>query len=40
MEIDEKTSQYKSMVEGKEVHFCCPSCKAIFDKNPSKYKIV
>jgi YHS domain-containing protein len=40
MEIDEKTSQFKSKVEGKEVYFCCPSCKSIFDKQPSKYKVV
>ena len=40
MEIDEKTSQHKSKVEGKDVYFCCPNCKAIFDKQPSKYQVV
>jgi xanthine dehydrogenase accessory factor len=37
-EVDEKTSTFKSRVEGKEVYFCCPHCKARFDKQPSKYK--
>jgi len=40
MEIDEKTSQYKSKVGGKDVYFCCPNCKAIFDKKPSKYQVL
>ena len=40
MEIDEKASQFKSKAEGKDVYFCCPHCKAIFDKQPSKYKVV
>ena len=24
--------------DGKTFHFCCPSCKAVFKKNPSKYQ--
>ena len=40
MKIDENTSQFKSKVNGHEVHFCCPNCKAIFVKNPSKYEVV
>jgi len=28
MTIDDNTSQFKSKVNGNEVHFCCPSCKA------------
>ena len=40
MTIDENTSQFKSKVDGNEVHFCCRNCKAIFVKNPSKYNIV
>jgi YHS domain-containing protein len=40
MEIDEKASQFKSKAEGKDVYFCCPHCKAIFDKQPSKYQLV
>jgi len=39
MEIDEKTSQFRSKVEGKDVYFCCSSCKSIFDKQPSKYNV-
>lgn len=23
--------------KGKHVYFCCPGCKAAFDKNPEKY---
>ncbi|QLH06341.1 YHS domain-containing protein [Nitrosopumilus ureiphilus] len=23
--------------DGNTYHFCCPSCKAIFEKNPSKF---
>jgi YHS domain-containing protein len=38
MRVDEKNSM-KSIVIGNEVHFCCPNCKAIFVKNPSKYKV-
>ena len=40
MEVDEKASQFKSKAEGKDVYFCCPHCKAIFDKQPSKYQVV
>ena len=32
-------SQYKSKVQGKELYFCCPNCKARFDKNPSKFRV-
>lgn len=37
MEIDEKTSTVKSTVGDKEFYFCCPNCKARFDKDPSKF---
>ena len=40
MEVDSRTSQFKSKIEGKKVYFCCPSCKTIFDKQPSKYKVI
>jgi YHS domain-containing protein len=30
MTIDGTTSQFKSKVNGNEVHFCYPSCKAIW----------
>ena len=39
MEVDERTSTAKSKVGGKEIFFCCPHCKAKFDKDPSKFKI-
>ena len=38
MHVDEKTSNVKSRVGGKEIFFCCPNCKARFDKDPSKFK--
>jgi len=37
MTVDEKSSQFKFKVNGNEVYFCCPNCKAIFVKNPSRY---
>jgi len=40
MTIDENTSQFKSKMNGDGVRFYCISCKAIFVKNPSKYKVV
>jgi len=39
MHVDEKTSSVKSKVSGKEFYFCCPSCKARFDKDPSKFNV-
>jgi len=37
MHVDEKTTTTKSKTGDKVVYFCCPSCKTVFDKNPSKY---
>lgn len=37
MHVDEKISTVKSKVGEKEFYFCCPSCKARFDKAPSKF---
>ena len=37
MEIDEKTSKYKSEYKGKQYYFCAPMCKQKFDRNPEKY---
>ncbi|MGH9922173.1 MAG: YHS domain-containing protein [Nitrososphaerales archaeon] len=37
MQVDEKNSP-SSNYKGKTYHFCCPSCKDAFDKNPAKYK--
>ncbi|HZS73512.1 MAG TPA: YHS domain-containing protein [Candidatus Nitrosotalea sp.] len=36
MEVDEKSSP-SSHHGGKTYHFCCPSCKSAFEKNPAKY---
>ncbi len=38
MEVDENTS-VKSLFGGKAVYFCCPHCKARFDKDPMKFKL-
>ena len=37
MEIDEKTSKWKSEFNGKTYYFCVPICKMEFDKSPEKY---
>jgi YHS domain-containing protein len=34
---DPVSPQYFSIYEGKKVGFCCPDCKAAFDKEPAKY---
>jgi len=26
-----------TVYQGKKVYFCCPDCKAVFEKNPEKY---
>ncbi len=37
MQIDEKKATAKSEYQGTTYYFCSPSCKAAFDKEPSKY---
>ena len=37
MEIDENESAPKSKVDERVFYFCCPNCKARFDKDPSKF---
>jgi YHS domain-containing protein len=37
MMVDEKTAKLKSDYMGKTYYFCNASCKATFDKNPTKY---
>ncbi len=37
MEVDEKSSKYKSVYQGKTYYFCGPMCKLEFDENPQKY---
>ena len=38
MEVNEKENAVKSKVHGRVFYFCCPNCKARFDKDPSKFK--
>jgi len=37
MMVDEKKAKFKSDYDGKTFYFCASSCKATFDKNPSKF---
>lgn len=37
MMVDEKKSKLKSDYNGTTYYFCAPSCKATFDKSPSKF---
>jgi YHS domain-containing protein len=37
MMVHEKTAKLKSEYKGKTYYFCNQSCKATFDKNPTKY---
>jgi len=37
MTIDEKKAAGTTTYKGTTYYFCCPNCKAEFDKNPSKY---
>jgi YHS domain-containing protein len=37
MMVDEKKAKFKSDYNGKTYYFCAPSCKATFDKSPSKF---
>ncbi len=37
MMVDEKKAKIKSEYMGKTYYFCNASCKATFDKNPTKY---
>jgi YHS domain-containing protein len=37
MMVDEKKAKFKSDYNGKTFYFCAASCKATFDKAPTKY---
>ncbi|MEM2941783.1 MAG: YHS domain-containing protein [Thermoproteota archaeon] len=37
MEVDEKTTRYKSTYEGETYYFCSPSCQNEFNRYPEKY---
>lgn len=38
MEVDETLSPVTSEIGEHIFYFCCPNCKARFDKDPSKFK--
>ena len=37
MMVDEKKVKFKSDYSGKTYYFCAASCKATFDKSPTKF---
>jgi YHS domain-containing protein len=37
MDVDPKSAAEKSVYKGQTYYFCCPGCKASFDKDPEKY---
>lgn len=37
MNVDEKTTRFKSEHMGKTYYFCSQMCKTTFDKNPMKF---
>jgi YHS domain-containing protein len=37
MNVDEKTTKFKSEYEGQTYYFCALTCKQTFDKEPSRY---
>jgi YHS domain-containing protein len=37
MEVNEKQAAAKAQYGGQTYYFCCPDCKAAFEKEPAKY---
>jgi YHS domain-containing protein len=37
MDVDEKTTKYKTTYKGKTYYFCAPGCKITFEEDPEKY---
>ena len=37
MQVEESKAAAKSDYNGKTYYFCCPGCKARFDRNPQDY---
>ena len=37
MNVDEKTSKYKTTYMGKTYYFCALGCQKAFEANPKKY---
>lgn len=37
MNVNEKTTKFKSEYQGKAFYFCSAQCKKTFDSNPGKF---
>ena len=37
MDVDEKTTKWKTNYKGNTYYFCAPGCKTEFEENPEKY---
>jgi YHS domain-containing protein len=37
MDVDEKTTKYKTTYKGETYYFCAPGCKKMFEENPEEY---
>jgi YHS domain-containing protein len=37
MEVDPRKAAAQSAYKGQTYYFCCPGCKASFDREPEKY---
>jgi YHS domain-containing protein len=37
MEFDSEKSEHTSRFKGKTYYFCCPKCKAAFEREPQRY---
>jgi YHS domain-containing protein len=37
MDVDEKTTKFKTKHMGKTYYFCAPGCKRRFEKNPEEF---
>ncbi|MBU0702428.1 MAG: YHS domain-containing protein [Chloroflexi bacterium] len=37
MTVEPETAADKAEYKGQTYYFCCPGCKAAFEKNPEKY---
>ena len=37
MEVDPETAAAEAEYHGKQYYFCCPGCKATFERDPERY---
>lgn len=37
MDVDERQTSLRSNRGGKDICFCCPKCKFMFDEDPAKF---